>query len=104
MKIITNYVLEWMGLNFDDYDGIQPKLSPPKHFSQQCMNKGKIEAMATRFSEKFAIIMLKKLRKFCRPDLTHLDATPIVQIHMRHPVNQFPRNIFIGDLNFRFKK
>ena len=26
-----------MGLNFYDYDGIQPKLSPPKHFSRQCI-------------------------------------------------------------------
>ena len=41
------------------------------------MDKGKIEAMATKFSEKFAIIMLKKHRKFCRRGLTHLDATPI---------------------------
>ena len=50
------------------------------------MDKGKIEAMATKFSEKFAISMLKKHRKFCRCGLTHLDATPIVQIYMRHPV------------------
>ena len=35
-KLVTNYVLEWMGLNFYDYDGIQPKLSPPKYFSRQC--------------------------------------------------------------------
>ena len=27
----------------------------------KAMDKGKIEAMATKFSEKFAIIMLKKL-------------------------------------------
>ena len=31
-KSVTNYVLEWMGLNFYDYDGIQPKLSPPQAF------------------------------------------------------------------------
>ena len=42
--------------------------------------------MATKISEKLAISMLKKYRKFCRHGLTHLDATPIVQIHMRHPV------------------
>ena len=41
------------------------------------MDKGKIEAMVTKLSEKFAIIMLKKHRKFCRGGLTHLDATPI---------------------------
>ena len=41
------------------------------------MDKGKIEAMVTKLSEKFAIIMLKKHRKFCRRGLTHLDATPI---------------------------
>ena len=43
------------------------------------MYKEKIEAMATKFSEKFAIIMLKKHRKFCRRGLTHLDATPILK-------------------------
>jgi hypothetical protein len=41
------------------------------------MDKGKIEAMATKFSEKFAKSMLKKHRKFCRCGLTHMDATPI---------------------------
>ena len=41
------------------------------------MSKEKIEAMATKFSEKFAIIMLKKHRKLSRRGLTHLDATPI---------------------------
>ena len=25
-KLATNYVLEWMGLNFDYYDGLQPKM------------------------------------------------------------------------------
>ena len=25
-KLVTNYVLEWMGLNFQYYDGLQPKL------------------------------------------------------------------------------
>ena len=43
------------------------------------MDKGKIEAMATKFSEKFAIGMLKKHRKFCRRGLTHLDATPFLK-------------------------
>ena len=56
----------------------------------KAMDKGKIEAMAPKFSEKFAIIMLKKHRKFCKLGLTHLDATPIfkktVQILMGHPV------------------
>ena len=51
------------------------------------MDKGKIEAMVTKFSEKFAIIMLKKYRKICRGGLTHLDTAPIIQIHMRHPVD-----------------
>ena len=35
-KLVKNYVLEWMGLNFYDYDGLQPKITPPKHFSRQC--------------------------------------------------------------------
>ena len=42
----------------------------------KAMDKGKIEAMATKFSEKFAIIMLKKHRKFCMRGLALLDATP----------------------------
>ena len=52
-------------------------LWPPLKWHNKAMDKGKIEAMATKFSEKFAIIMLKKHRKFCRRGLTHLDATPI---------------------------
>ena len=43
------------------------------------MDKGKIEAMVTKFSEKFAIITFEKHRKFCRRDLTNLDATPTFQ-------------------------
>ena len=27
-KLVTNYVLEWMGLNFYHYDGLQPEMSP----------------------------------------------------------------------------
>ena len=37
--------------------------------------------MVTKFSGKFAIIMLKKHRKFCRCGLTHLDATPTFNYH-----------------------
>ena len=48
------------------------------------MDKGKIEAMVTKFSEKFAIIMLKKYRKFCRCGLTHFDATPIFKKSFRY--------------------
>ena len=43
------------------------------------MDKKKIEAIVTKLSEKFAIIMLKKHRKICRRGLTHLDATPILK-------------------------
>ena len=50
----------------------------------KAMDKGKIEAMATKFSEKFAISMLKKHRKFCRRGLTHLDATPIFKKSFRY--------------------
>ena len=42
---------------------------------RKAMDKEIIKAMATKFSESFAINMLKKHRKFCRHGLTHLDAT-----------------------------
>ena len=35
-KLVTNYVLEWMEVNFYDYDNLQPKITPPRHFSRQC--------------------------------------------------------------------
>ena len=38
--------------------------------------KEKFKLWSPNFLEKFAIIMLKKHRKFCRCGLTHLDATP----------------------------
>ena len=43
----------------------------------KAMDKGKTKAIATKFSEKFAINMLKKHRKVCRHGLTHLDASQI---------------------------
>ena len=49
----------------------------------KAMDKGKIEAMATKFSKIFAISMLKKNKKICRRGLTHLNATPIIQIQFR---------------------
>ena len=48
------------------------------------MYKGKIEAMVTKFSEKFAIIVLKKHKKICRRGLTHLDATTIFKKSFRY--------------------
>ena len=40
--------------------------------------------MVTKFSEKFAIIMLKKHRKFGRRGLTHFDAKPIFKKSFRY--------------------
>ena len=48
------------------------------------MDKGKIEAMVTKFSEKFARIMPKKHRKFCSCGLTDLDAPPIFKKSFRY--------------------
>ena len=61
-----NYAIPMHGLQFP--------------YSRRAMDKGKIEAMVTKFSEKFAIIMLKKHRKFCSCVLTHLDAKPTFKI------------------------
>ena len=30
-----------MGRNFDDYPSFQPKITPPKHFSRQCITSDK---------------------------------------------------------------
>ena len=65
------------------------------------MDKGKIEAMVTKFSEKFAIIMLKKHRKFCRRGLTHLDATPIFKQDSKE---LSPRPLANAPKSFNFKK
>ena len=43
---------------------------------RKAMDKDIVKVMATKFSEIFAISMLKKHRKFCRRGLTHLNATP----------------------------
>ena len=53
-------------------------------WNNKAMDKRKIEAMATKISEKLAISMLKKYRKFCRHGLTHLDATPIFKKSSRY--------------------
>ena len=36
-KLVTNYVLEWMGLNFYYYDGLQPKISAGIINEHECM-------------------------------------------------------------------
>ena len=56
------------------------------------MDKEIIKAMATKFSEIFAISMLKKHRKLCRRGWLesfgcHTHFSKIVQILMGHPVN-----------------
>ena len=43
-----------------------------------------VKAMATKFSENFALNTLKKHRNFCRRGLTHLDATPIFKKSLRY--------------------
>ena len=62
----------------------------PTPWHRKAMDKKIFKAIATKFSEKFAIIVLKKHRKFCRHGLTHLDATPIfkkiIRILLGHPV------------------
>ena len=60
------------------------------------MNKGKIEAIVTKFSEKFAIIMLKKLRKFCRRGLTNLDVTPTFQKSSKYIWDSLYVTQFVG--------
>ena len=54
-------------------------LWPPIPWHRKAMDKEIIKAMATKFSEIFAISMLKKHRKFCRRGLTHLNATPTLE-------------------------
>ena len=46
-------------------------------WQNKAYGKGKIEAMAIKFSEKFAKSVVKRDRKFCRLGLTKLDATLI---------------------------
>ena len=37
-KQVKVYWLARMGRNFDDYPGFQPKITPPKHFSRECIS------------------------------------------------------------------
>ena len=52
---------------------------PKIMWHRKAMDKKIVEAMATKFSENFAIGMLKKYRKICRRDLTHWNATPTLE-------------------------
>ena len=60
--------------------------------------------MVTKFSGKFAIIMLKKHRKFCRCGLTHLDATPTFKNRPNtyaSPCIQILGTLKLGTFSFR---
>ena len=58
-------------------------LWPPIPWHRKAIDEEMIKGMATKFSKMFAIIMLKKHRKFCRRGLTHLAATPTFQKSFR---------------------
>ena len=51
------------------------------HVAQKGHGQKTVEAMATKFSNNFAISMLKKNRKICRRGLTHLNTTPTFKNH-----------------------
>ena len=51
-------MLEWMGLNFYDYDGIQPKLSPPQTFQPAVYQAQKVQKY-TLNSPLQALLILK---------------------------------------------
>ena len=38
-KLVTNYVLEWMRLNFYDNHGLEPKMTNTKHYYRQCSQR-----------------------------------------------------------------
>ena len=42
-KLVTNYVLEWMGLNFYYYDGLQPKMSTGIINEHECIFFGSLD-------------------------------------------------------------
>ena len=60
---------------------------------RKAMDKEIVKAMATKFSDIFAISMLKKHWKFCRCGLTH-PLSKIVQILMRHTVDEVVTTVF----------
>ena len=37
MKTVKIYRVEWMGLNFDDYPGFQPNITPAQTYATHCM-------------------------------------------------------------------
>ena len=54
---------------------------------RKAMDKEIVKAMATKFSEIFAISMFKKHREFCRRGIWMPHSpSKIIQIHMPHPV------------------
>ena len=47
LKLVTNYVLEWMGVNFYDYDVLQPKITPPN------ISAGSVQGGVTRWVSRY---------------------------------------------------
>ena len=54
-KLVKVYWLARIGRDFDDYSGLQPKITPPKHFSRQCITVKK----------EFKIIYILHTWKLC---------------------------------------
>ena len=84
-------MLEWMGLNFYDYDGIQPKLSPPKHFSRQCIdsfNESLLEKVMNIFVSNSVLIFhcSNKLgnQKLCKCSVFSCESETFLETYYGH--------------------
>ena len=63
-KSVKVYRVEWMGLNFDNCDGFQPKITHPKHFWPECS----VSMLCHIFNPKKINLLMKwkTLILFCR--------------------------------------
>ena len=65
-KLVTNYVLEWMGLNFQYYDGLQPKIRAGIINEHECItsaSRWQVIFFSCTFSCFFFIFLVWQKRK-----------------------------------------
>ena len=66
-RSVKIYRLEWMGLNFDDYSGFQPKITHPKHFWPRCTLKICMSTNTNKRLEQMIALnsMKKNIAMYC---------------------------------------
>ena len=71
MKLVINYVLEWMGLNFQYYDGLQQKIRAGIINEHECNHKNTMVMWLFKIFGPHCVLLMEEKRVSISGDLSY---------------------------------